>query len=263
MLIDTHCHLGHKQFASDLTDVVARAEAAGVGQMVTPAVDIANARQLLDLSRIHPQMHPAVGIHPCDVDSVAGEGWVDELRALAKEPGVAAIGEIGLDYFHAPPEGFNIDSWKQHQAHVLLLQLDLAAELGLNVILHTRESHDDLVAAMRPFTGRLRGVFHCFTGTPGQAAELIGMGHLVSFTGIVTFKNSPAIQATAKAVPADGFMLETDSPYLAPVPHRGKRCEPAFVADTARFVAALRGVSLEELAAATTATARAFFRGLR
>lgn len=262
MLVDSHCHLGHKQFASDLPEVIARAVAAGVTQMVTPAVDLPNARQLLDLSKIHPQIHPAVGIHPCDVDSVSGESWIEDLRAMAKEPGVAAIGEIGLDYFHAPPEGFDLISWKQHQAHVLRLQLDLAVELGLNVILHARESQEDLVAAVKPYNGRLRGVFHCFTGTPEQAMEVIDMGHLVSFTGIVTFKNSPVIQATAKAVPADAFMVETDSPYLSPIPYRGKRCEPAYVADTARYVAALRGVSLEELAEVTSRTARTFFKGL-
>ena len=262
MLIDSHAHLGHKQFDADLAGVIARAEAAGVTQFVTPAVDLPNARQLLALAQTHPQIHPAVGIHPCDVDTVTGEAWVDELRALARQPGVAAIGEIGLDYFHAPPESFDVASWKQHQAQVLRLQLDLAVELGLNVILHARESQEDLVAAVRPYNGRLRGVFHCFTGTPEQALEVIAMGHLVSFTGIVTFKNSPVIQATAQAVPADAFMLETDSPYLAPIPYRGKRCEPAFVADTARFVATLRGVTLDQLAADTNRTACQFFKGL-
>ena len=262
MLIDSHCHINHRQLRSDLPEVMARAMAAQVTQLVAPATDLASCRDLLDLAQVYPQIHPAMGIHPCDTDSVSGEAWIDDLRALAKTPGVAAIGEIGLDYFHAPPEGFDLASWKQHQAQVLRLQLDLAVELGLNVILHARESHDDLVAAIQPYKGRLRGVFHCFTGTPKQALELIGMCHLVSFTGIVTFKNSPIIQATAMAVPSDAFMVETDSPYLAPVPHRGKRCEPAFVADTARFIALLRGVSVEEIAASTSGTARGFFRGL-
>ncbi|MDB6118110.1 MAG: TatD DNase family protein [Verrucomicrobiaceae bacterium] len=263
MLIDSHCHLGHKQFGTDLRDVIGRAVEAGVTQVVTPAVDLPNARQLLDLAKVYPEIHPAVGIHPCDVDTVSGDTWINDLRALAGEPDVAAIGEIGLDYFHAPPEGFDVASWKQHQAEVLRLQLDLAVELGLNVILHARESQEDLVAAVKPYNGRLRGVFHCFTGTRDQAMEVIDMGHFVSFTGIVTFKNSLQIQETSKAVPADAFMVETDSPYLAPVPHRGKRCEPAFVADTARYIAALRGVSLEELAATTSATAHGFFRGLK
>lgn len=141
-------------------------------------------------------------------------------------------------------------------------KIDLAVELGLNVILHARESQEDLVAAVRPYTGKVRGVFHCFTGTEAQAREVMALGHLVSFTGVTTFKNSPLIQATARALAPEEFMLETDAPYLAPVPHRGKRCEPAFVADTARFIAQLRGEPLEELIATTTRTARAFFRGL-
>lgn len=262
MLIDTHAHLDHRHFAADLPEVMQRAQAAGVTQWVAPATSLDSTRALLALSREHAALHPASGIHPCDADSVSGEAWVEDLRALAKDARVAAIGEIGLDYYHAPPEGFDLASWKAHQAHVLRLQLDLAVELGLNAIIHTRESHEDLVTQLTPYTGKLRAVFHCFTGTEVQARELIELGHLVSFTGIVTFKNSPVIQATAKALPAGSFMLETDSPYLAPMPNRGKRCEPAFVADTARFVSALRGVSLEELAAETTATARGFFRGL-
>ncbi len=262
MLIDTHAHLDHRQFSADLPEIIARARASGVTRMVTPATSLASCRALIALAQVLAEIHPALGIHPCNVDSVSGSDWIAELRELAQRPGIAAIGEIGLDYYHAPEPGFTIETWRAHQAAMLRLQLDLAVELKLNVILHTRESHDDLVQIMRDYTGRLRGVFHCFTGTPEQALELIGMGHLVSFTGIVTFKNSPIIQATAKALPSDAFMLETDSPYLAPIPHRGKRCEPSYVADTALFVAQLRGVSLEDLAAQTRATAEAFFAGL-
>ena len=262
MLIDSHAHLDHRYFAPDLPEVLERSRAAGVTQWVAPATDLASTRALLALAQQHAGLHACAGIHPCDSDSVQGETWIHELRELARAPGIAAIGEIGLDYYHQPPEGFDLASWKAHQAEVLRQQLDLAVELGLNVILHARESQADLVAVVRPYAGKLRAVFHCFTGDEAQAREVIELGHLVSFTGIVTFKNSPVIQATAKALPAGSFMLETDSPYLAPVPHRGKRCEPGFVADTARFVAALRGESLEELSAHTTATARGFFRGL-
>jgi TatD DNase family protein len=262
MLIDTHAHLDHRNLAADLPDVLARARAAGVGQWVAPATDLDSARALIALAATHSGLHACAGIHPCDSDSVVGDDWVQTLHTLASTAGIAAIGEIGLDYYHNPPEGFDAYSWKAHQARVLRQQLDVAVELGLNVILHARESQADLVEAVRPYTGRLRGVFHCFTGDEAQAREVIDLGHLVSFTGIVSFKNSPIIQATARALPPGTFMLETDSPYLAPVPHRGKRCEPAFVADTARFVAALRGESLEDLAAHTTAAARGFFRGL-
>jgi TatD DNase family protein len=262
MLIDTHAHLDHRQFTPDLPAVLERARAAGVTRWVTPATDLESTRALANLAAVHEGLHPCAGIHPCDSDSVSGEAWIGELRALALAPNVAAIGEIGLDYYHKAPEGFDEASWRAHQAVVLRLQLELAAELKLNAIIHTRESHDDLVAQITSLTGRLRAVFHCFTGNEEQARQLMGMGHLVSFTGIVTFKNSPVIQATAKALPAGSFMLETDGPYLAPVPHRGKRCEPAYVADTARFVAELRGETLEELAAHTSATAERFFRSI-
>ncbi len=260
MLIDTHAHLDHRHFAADLDQVLARATDAGVTRWVAPACDLESTRQLLELAARHPHLHACAGIHPCDSHSVSGDDWINKLLALATRPGIAAVGEIGLDYYHQPPEGFDNASWRAHQAHVLRLQLELAATLGLNAIIHTRESHEDLVRQIAPFTGRLRAVFHCFTGTEPQAQELLDMGHLVSFTGIVTFKNSPIIQATARSLPAGAFMLETDSPYLAPVPHRGKRCEPAYVADTARFVAELRGESVEELAAHTSRTAEGFFR---
>ncbi|MBL9129566.1 MAG: TatD family hydrolase [Verrucomicrobiaceae bacterium] len=261
MFFDTHTHLGSRQFDADLPAVLQRARTAGVTRMVAPAVDLENARKLLAIAENEPDIRVAAGIHPCDVDTVSGTAWIDELRQLARHPKVCAIGEIGLDYFHAPPEGWTVENWRAHQAAVLHAQLELAAELGLNVILHNRESWDDLTAQVLPFSGRLRGVFHCFTGTLEQAAPLLERGHLISFTGIVSFKNAGVIAETAKLVPAGQFMLETDAPYLAPVPHRGKRCEPAYVADTARAVAALRGVSVEEIAEITTQTALRFFRG--
>ncbi len=261
MFFDTHTHLGSRQFDTDLPAVLERARAAGVSRMVAPAVNLDNARKLLAIAEKVADVRVAVGIHPCDVDTVTGDLWIEELRELARHPKVCAIGEIGLDYFHAPPEGWKVETWRAHQAAVLDQQLILAAELGLNVILHNRECWDDLVARVMPFSGRLRGVFHCFTGSIEQARPLLETGHLVSFTGIVTFKNAGIIAETARQLPAGHYMLETDAPYLAPVPHRGKRCEPAFVADTARGVAALRGVSVEEVAADTSRTALAFFRG--
>lgn len=261
MFFDSHTHLANRQFDQDLPAVLERARAAGVSRMVAPATDLDNARKLLALAEHEPDVRVAVGIHPCDADSVSGTAWIDELRELAQHPKVCAIGEIGLDYFHAPPEGFTLDVWKAHQAQVLTAQLELAAELQLNVILHNRESWDDLTALVLPFSDRLRGVFHCFTGTLEQAQPLLERGHLISFTGIVSFKNAGVIAETARLVPADSYMIETDAPYLAPVPHRGKRCEPAYVADTARAIATLRSEPVEQVAADTTRTALAFFRG--
>lgn len=261
MFFDTHTHLGSHKFDSDLPDILARARAAGVTRMLVPATDLVNARKCLTIAGSEPDVRVAVGIHPCDVDTVSGSDWITELRELAQHPKVAAIGEIGLDYFHAPPDGFDLAGWKAHQAHCLKLQLDLAAELGLNVVLHNRESWDDLVAQVMPYSGRLRGVFHCYTGTLEQAQPLLEAGHLISFTGIVTFKNPGPAGETARLVPDGHFMLETDAPYLAPVPHRGQRCEPAYVADTARAVARMRGQSAEEVARVTSETALKFFRG--
>jgi len=261
MFFDTHTHLGSSQFDNDLPAVLKRARAAGVTRMVAPATDLENARKLLAIAEHAPDVRVAVGVHPCDADTVSGKAWIEHLRDLAKHPKVCAIGEIGLDYFHAPPDGFTLENWRTHQAAVLAAQLKLAAELGLNVILHNRESWDDLTALVLPFSGRLRGVFHCYTGTMEQARPLLEHGHLISFTGIVSFKNAGVIADTARLAPADGYMIETDAPYLAPVPHRGKRCEPAHVADTARAVAALRGETAAQVAVETTRNALGFFQG--
>jgi TatD DNase family protein len=260
MLTDTHAHLASKQFADDLPDIVTRARGAGVTRIICIGTTLEDAPRALEIADTYEGVFATVGVHPCDADTVKDASFVDQLRTLAQHPKVVGIGEIGLDYYHKPPEGFTLEDWKKHQAFVLERQLELAAELGLNVALHNRESFDDLVAQVLPWSGKLRGVFHCFTGTAEQALPLVEKGHLVSFTGIVTFKNGQVTQQCARAVPHDGFMLETDCPYLAPMPHRGKRNEPAHVRLTAEFVAGLRGVSLEELAGQTEATASAFFR---
>jgi len=260
-LIDSHTHLAHRQFQSDLPAVIDRARAAGVSAMVVPAVDLTNARDGLAICEREAEVYAAVGIHPCDVDSVSGEGWLEELRELAQHPKVVALGETGLDFFHAPAEGFTEARWRDWQKVVLRGHLELAVELGLGVILHNRESWADLVEVVEPFHGRVRAQFHCFTGTLEDARPLLEAGHLISFTGIVSFKNSGNMAAVAATVPSGGYMLETDAPYLAPVPHRGKRCEPSYVKHTAAAVAALRGESLDQVAAETSATARQFFRG--
>lgn len=259
MLTDSHAHLASKQFTEDLPDIISRARAAGVSRMICIGTTLEDARRVLEIADTYEEVFATVGIHPCDADTVKDASFVEELRGLARHAKVVGIGEIGLDYYHQPPEGFSLEEWKKHQAFVLERQLELAAELGLNVVLHNRESFDDLVAQVLPWSGKLRGVFHCFTGTGKQALPLIEKGHLVSFTGIVTFKNGQITQECARAVPDGGFMLETDCPYLAPMPHRGKRNEPAHVRHTAEFIAGLRGVSLEALAEQTSRTARDFF----
>lgn len=282
MLIDTHAHLDYPDFAADFPAVLERARAAGVTRVLTIGTGLASSRRAVEMAERHPgEVFAVVGVHPTNVLEEPADA-VTVLRNLARHPRVAAIGETGLDYHHLPSEemrketaalagaelspdavsaGELADSvYKQRQAALFQDQLDLAAELGLNVVIHQRDAWEETIALLRPYTGRLRGVFHCFGGTVAQAEEALALGHLVSFTGIVTFKNGDNVRAVAARVPADRYMVETDCPYLAPVPFRGKRCEPAHTRETAAAVALARGESLETVAARTTATAEAFFR---
>jgi TatD DNase family protein len=171
---------------------------------------------------------------------------------------------MGLDYFHPAPEGWTEEAYHARQAEVFSAQLELAAELGLNVVVHQRDKGDrcwpDILDLIGPFHGKLRAVFHCFTHNWEAAKPLIDQGHLISFTGITTFKSAVEMQQCATDATPGSFMVETDAPYLAPTPNRGKRCEPAYTADTAKFIADLRGMNLEQLAAETDATAESFFR---
>jgi TatD DNase family protein len=281
-LIETHAHLDYQDFAADLDEVVARAVEAGVTRIITIGTGLESSRHAVALSERFPNVHAVVGIHPTNV---SGEGldFLPALRELALHPKVVAIGETGIDYHHLPEElrastEAEVDSalqaqctatherlivegaWKGAQADAFRMQLDLAVELGLNVVIHQRSSWADTLEMLRPYTGKVRGVFHCFGGTPEEAEEVRALGHLVSFTGIITFKNAEQVRSTAASVPADGYMVETDCPYLAPVPHRGRRAEPAHTRLVAEKVAEVRGISLEELAEATNRTAEGFFR---
>lgn len=284
MLIDTHAHLDYLDFTGDFNAVLDRAREAGVTRILTIGTGIESSRRAVELAEQHPGVvFAVVGVHPTNVDE-APEDVLTPLRELARHPRVAAIGETGLDYHHLPGEKLRavvaenrfralvgttseemeaqvLDmNYRQAQAVLFQQQLDLAAELGLNVVIHQRDAWTDTLDILRAFTGRLRGVFHCFGGTPAQAEQVLALGHLVSFTGIVTFKNGANVREVAARVPADRYMVETDCPYLAPVPFRGKRCEPAHTRETAVAVAAARGETLEMVAARTTATAEGFFR---
>jgi TatD DNase family protein len=259
MLIDTHAHLDYTDYDPDRAEVIARATEAGVTEIISIGTRLESSICAVELAENFPNIWATVGIHPCDVDE-APDDVVDRLRALAQSPRVVAVGEIGLDYHHLPEGETAIAANKERQATLFRRQLELAAGLGLSAVIHQRDSWDDTLAILREFTGRVRGVFHCFGGTAEQAREVIALGHLVSFTGIVTFKNARQVQATAQDVPAGRFMVETDCPYLAPAPDRGKRCEPAHTRRVAEQIAALRNVPLEEIAARTTETAREFFR---
>jgi TatD DNase family protein len=259
MLIDTHAHLDYTDYDPDRAEVIARATDAGVTEIISIGTKIESSMRAVELAENFPNIWATVGIHPCDVDN-APEDAVEQLRKLAQSRRVVAVGEIGLDYHHLPENPAEIEANKKLQAKLFREQLALTAELGLNAVIHQRDSWDDTLVILKEFTGQVRGVFHCFGGTLEQAKEVIALGHLVSFTGIVTFKNARQVQATAQDMPFDQFMVETDCPYLAPTPDRGKRCEPAHTRRVAEQIAQLRLVRLEEVAARTTETAREFFR---
>lgn len=260
MLIDTHAHLDFPEFAEDLDDVVARAREAGVTRMISIGTGLETSARAIALTERFPDVvFAAVGVHPNHAHEEQ-EDFIAPLRELAKHPGVVAIGEIGIDHYRLPDEEPARQNLMTRQAETFRIQLELAVELGLNVVIHQRGAWEATLEGMRPFTGKVKGVWHCFGGSPAQMHEVLALGHLVSFTGIVTFKNAPVVRESALEVPADRYLVETDCPYLAPVPHRGKRCEPAHTRLVAEAIASERGVSLEHVAAETTHTAEAFFR---
>ena len=281
MIIDTLAHLDYPEFAADFDEVVRRAGEAGVTRMITIGTGLESSRRAIALAEKYPRIFAVVGVHPTNVQDEP-EDFLPALRELAMHPKVAAIGEAGLDYHHLPSEISSPGSpamaalqaetpadleaavidgaYKAAQADAFRQQLDLAVELGLNIVIHQRDAWDDTLEILRPYTGKVRGVFHCFGNLPEQADEIIALGHLVSFTGIVTFKNAPLVREVVAAIPADAFMVETDCPYLAPVPYRGKRCEPAHTRLVAEKIAEVRGCSLESIALTTSKTAEKFFR---
>ena len=282
MLIETHAHLDYPDFANDLDDVLRRAVDAGVTRVITIGTSIESSRRAIDLAEKYPAVYATIGVHPTFVEE-AEEDVFTPLRELAKNPRVVAIGETGLDYHRLPSEEVAKEkqvqvmtalrtetdeeieaqirdgAYKSKQASLFQQQLDLAVELGLNVVIHQRDAWEDTLKIMQPYAGKLRGVFHCFGGSLDQANEVLDLDHLVSFTGIVTFKNGAAVREVAAEIPLWKFMVETDCPYLAPAPFRGKRCEPAHTRIVAEGIAAARGVSLEEISEATTETAEKFF----
>jgi TatD DNase family protein len=258
VLTDTHAHLDYPEFQADLLGVLDRAKAADVTRIICIGTGIDSSRASTSCAEQWPQIHAVVGVHPNHVPDESPD-FIPALRKIAASRRVVGIGETGLDYFRLAKED---SASRSAQAAAFRAQLDLAVELSLPVVIHERAAWDDTLAILREYTGRVRAVFHCFGKSPDHAREVLALGHLVSFTGIVTFKNAPDAQATVASVPVDSFMVETDCPYLAPVPHRGQKCEPAFVRHTADHIATLRGIPLEELAAATEATVERFFRFL-
>jgi TatD DNase family protein len=256
-MIDSHCHLADDAFAGDLGDVIGRARAAGVTSAlcILSAGDAAESTAAATVRALWPEVRFSLGIHPHKAGDFAGR--LEHARATVREgvvgEGARAIGEIGLDYHYD-------FSPRDVQQAVFRTQVRLAVELALPVIIHTREATDDTFAILREAGPSLRGVFHCFTGDPGMARDALDMGFYVSLAGIVTFPRAEALREVATLVPADRLLIETDAPYLAPVPHRGKRNEPAFVGHVAETIAALRGVPAAELGAQVARNFEALLR---
>ena len=259
---DTHAHLTFPDFSDETEALLQRAHAAGITRVITIGTDLENSRQAIALAEAHNPIYAVIGWHPNDLEGSPAD-IRPELRDLAAHPKVVALGETGLDHYRLPStKGGSIDEdavWKQRQVRAFRQQLELAAELNLNVVIHQRAALQPTLDIFEEYANSVRGQFHCFVDDADAMHRIISMGSLVSFTGIVTFKNASAVRATATATPLDRFMLETDSPFLAPVPWRGKRCEPAYVREIAAAVAEARQCTLEDLSEATCATARQFF----
>jgi TatD DNase family protein len=257
-LTDTHAHLASSRFAGDLDGVLARAREAGIGRMVSISCDEEDIRTNLDLVARHPGIATTAGVHPCYVHKVGEGDWFARIRELAAAPGVVAIGEIGLDFYHPPGDGGPVDAWRRRQEDVFEAILQLALDLGKPVVVHQRESGPEVLAVLARFPG-VRAVLHCFTGGPAEAERALAEGHWLSFTGVLTYPKSEEIRAGAAIVPDDRILLETDAPYLAPVPFRGKTCEPAMVRHTALKLAEIKNLGLDEIAMLTSRNAERFF----
>ncbi len=263
IFFDTHAHLDYPDYANDLPEVIARAQAAGISKIISIGTSLDSSERAIRIAEKFLSVYAAVGWHPTEAMNAPND-LRPALREFARHPKVVAIGETGLDYHHLPsekPEFTVADDarYKEKQAEIFRQQMEIAAEFGLNCVIHQRTAFDDTIARMKPFIGKTRGVFHCFGETVGRMRQVFEIGSLISFTGIVTFKNAQNVRAVVAAARADEFMLETDCPYLAPVPHRGKRCEPAFVKEISESASQIKMCSVEELCAATCNTAQEFF----
>jgi TatD DNase family protein len=279
MLVDTHAHLDFPEFAGDVDAVLRRAKEAGVSRIIAIGTTLQSSRKAIHFAEQHPEIYAVVGIHPTSVNEER-EDFLSELGQLADHPKVVAIGETGLDYHHLPSSlrqqeiseaafgaastdtiesDLQDDTEMAAQLVAFEQHLELAAAKSKNVVIHQRDAWADTIKVLRPYSARVRGVFHCFNGSLEQAQEAVELGHYISFTGIVTFKNAGDLRHTAAALPIDRIMVETDAPYLAPVPYRGKRCEPAFVREIAAAVAEIRELTLESFSAQTTKNAERFF----
>jgi TatD DNase family protein len=247
MLVDSHCHLEYKGLVEDRKGVLARARAAGVGAFLNISTRQSEWEDVVGTAAREPDVFASVGIHPHEADAHQDLGRAALLEAT-QHPRVIAIGETGLDYYYDKSD-------REAQKHLFRMHIDVARETQLPLIIHTRDAEEDThaILAEEMEKGAYPALIHCFTASADFAEKVLALGLTISLSGIVTFKNAKDLQEVAKMVPEDRLLVETDSPFLAPVPHRGRVCEPAYVADTAAFVASLRGTDVERLTAQTTA----------
>ena len=246
MLVDSHCHIDFPDLHEDLDGVLDRAKAAGVGYLLCVSVNLEDLKNIIEISHRYTQVFASAGVHPNHDPGVLDSPRYVTLREAVADPVVVAVGETGLDYYRSKGElKWQLDRFRKHIA--------VSRELRKPLIIHTRRANYDTIAIMREEgASESCGVMHCFSEDWPTAKAALDMGFYVSISGIVTFKNADAVREVARNVPADRLLVETDAPYLAPVPYRGRTNEPAFVADTARFLAELRGVDFETLAEQTT-----------
>ncbi|HEY6917344.1 MAG TPA: TatD family hydrolase [Allosphingosinicella sp.] len=253
MFIDSHCHLNYKGLVEDQQGVLARARAAGVDTMLNISTRASEWDDVVGVAEREPDVWASIGIHPHDADTHP-DVETATLVERAQHPRIVGIGETGLDFYYDKSD-------RHRQRASFRSHIAAARETGLPLIVHTREAEEDTAAILAEEMGKgaFTGVIHCFTASADFARKALDLDFYISISGIVTFKNAKDLQDTACWLPLDKLLIETDSPFLAPVPHRGKPCEPAFVADTAKFLAALRGETLEQLSSATSANFRKLF----
>ncbi len=246
MLVDSHCHLDFPDLAKEQDAIVARARSVGIGRMLTISTRVKRHAQIVEVVEKYDDVFGTIGTHPHHVDEEM-DIEAEALIGATKHPKIVAIGEAGLDYhYDTGPRENQAKSFRQH--------IEAARKTGLPLVIHSRECDADMAAILREEAGKgaFTAVLHCYTGGRDLAFTAVELGHYIGFTGILTFKNSVELREIAKALPADRILVETDSPYLAPVPYRGKRCEPAYVVETAKVLAEVRGVSFDEIARQTT-----------
>ena len=253
MLVDSHCHLEYKGLVEDQANVLARAREAGVGQFLNISTRRSEWDQVVGTAERENDVWASVGIHPHEADQHADLGR-DVLLEATSNPRVIAIGETGLDYYYDNSE-------RETQRDLFRMHIGVARETGLPLVIHTRDAEEDTLDILQDeqSKGTFPALIHCFTASAGFGRRVLEMGLSISLSGIVTFKNAKELQEIAKEIPRDRLLVETDSPFLAPVPHRGKPCEPAFVANTAQFIADLRGENVSQLAEYTTENFKKLF----